>query len=583
MGQKKKGGRALSHGRSWLGHFPQVLLLTCMAFPAAAKQHPSLVNPETTRCSTCHQLFPPSSAIHPPAEKNCLGCHRFTKEGDKTEVAFAASQPDLCLSCHPKLKQPAALTLAGAHPPVGDQCTSCHQPHASKEKHLLQQQPPKLCLSCHGETDVQEKHPLPVLTSSCLSCHAAHGSEVKGMLAGTKLHPPFAERACQACHRKGLGGKVLMQKSGAALCFACHSQQEKSWSSGTVHGAVQKGQCTACHNPHVSSQPHLLRASGPSLCVGCHREVQGKLQAKTPHPPAQEDCLTCHQPHQAERPALLQVPLGELCGNCHDLNDKTFATKHLQAKGDRLACVGCHDPHGSESGHLLAEASAHPPFAEGSCDACHQGNAQAVAENGSRQLCFSCHSDMEEALAKGDAHGALEAGECVSCHSPHASRQASLLKAKPALVCGECHPDQLPGPGETAHGAIAVLGCQACHQPHQGKNRLLRATGAELCTACHVVKTTSEKEIKIFAKFAVPMEQWSKWARLRLNPDGTRNHPVTGHRVWGTPTSAEAEKSTFTGELSCLTCHDPHKGPGPGLPRQGKDGKPVTCETCHAK
>lgn len=581
--QERERRVALASRCSLLGIFPQVLLLTWVAFPVAAKQHPTLVNPETTRCTTCHQLFPPSSHIHPPAEQNCLGCHRFTKEGDKTQVSLASSQPQLCLSCHPKLKEAAGLTLTGPHAPVGDQCTSCHKPHASQEKHLLEQQPPKLCFSCHGETDVQEKHPLPVATSTCLSCHAAHGSDVKGMLLGKVLHPPFAERACQACHRKGLGGKVLMQKSGAALCFACHSQQEKQWSSGTVHGAVQKGQCTACHNPHVASQPHLLRASGPSLCLACHGEVQARLQAKTPHPPAQEDCLTCHGPHNSTSAGLLQTPLPELCGNCHDLTDKAFKEKHLQAEGEKLACSGCHDPHGSQDPRLLAEVSTHPPFAEGSCDACHQGNAQTVMEGGSRKLCFACHADMEETLAKGDLHPALDAGECVACHSPHASQQRSLLKAKPASVCGECHPDQLPGPEERAHGVIAVLGCQACHKPHQGKDRLLRAPGPELCTACHVAKATSEKHVQIFGKFEVPSEQWTKWARLRLTPDGTRNHPVTGHRVLGTPSSSELEKSSFTGELSCLTCHDPHKGPGKGLPRQGKDGKPVTCESCHSK
>ncbi|MEW5877261.1 MAG: cytochrome c3 family protein [Acidobacteriota bacterium] len=570
--------------RRWLlGIFPQVLLMTSVALPVVAKQHPSLVNPETTRCSTCHQLFPPSAQAHPPAEKNCLTCHRFTKEGEKTQVALAASQPDLCLSCHKGLSKPASLTLTGAHPPVGDQCTSCHEPHASTEKHLLSQGPPKLCLSCHGENDVQDKHPLPVLASSCVGCHAPHGSDVKGMLLGQVLHPPFAEKTCQACHRKGLGSKVLMQKTGAALCFACHSQQEKTWSSGTVHGAVQKGQCTACHNPHLSAQPHLVRATGPALCVGCHQDVGKKLQAKSPHSPAQEDCLTCHQPHQADRSGLLQAPVNELCGNCHDGSDKGFAAKHLQAKGDKLACVGCHDPHGSQGVHLLAEGSSHPPFAEGSCDACHEGSAQKVMEGGSRKLCFACHSDMEENLAKGDVHGAVEAGECVACHSPHASRQSSLLKATPASVCGECHPDQLPGPGETAHGVIKVLGCQACHQPHQGKDKLLRKEGPELCTACHVAKATSELQVTLFGKFTVPREQWSQWARLRLTPDGTRNHPVTGHRVLGTPTAAGRNKSSFTGELSCLTCHDPHKGQGRALARQGQDGKPVTCETCHAK
>lgn len=569
--------------RQWLGNFTQVVLLAALATPAFGRQHPSLVDPENARCSTCHQLVPPGATVHRPVEGQCLACHRFSKKAHTTEVDLAANQPELCLGCHKALAKAAKLELAVPHPPMGDQCTACHDPHASKEHHLLQQKLPKLCFSCHGEAEVQAKHPLPVTASSCISCHAAHGSEVKGMLLGQALHPPFAEQACQACHRKGLGSKVLLQRSGAALCFACHSQQEKEWGKGAVHGAVAKGQCTACHDPHLASQADLRRASGPGMCLGCHPRVQARIQARTVHPPAQEDCLTCHRPHQAETPGLLQAPAGELCGNCHDTSEASFAGKHLQARGKTLACVGCHDPHGSERPHLLADVSSHPPFTEGSCDACHQGSAQKLAENGSRQLCFACHSDTEAALARGGVHGALDAGECVACHSPHASRQASLLKAEPDAVCGGCHPDQLPGPGEKAHGAIAALGCQVCHLPHQGGTRLLWAEGADLCAPCHVARANSGKEVSLFGRFTVPSEQWTRWATLRLTPDGTRNHPVTGHRVLGSVSGQEVKKSTFRGELSCLTCHDPHKGAGRGLPRRDAQGKPVTCESCHAK
>ena len=49
---------------------------------------------------------------------------------------------------------------------------------------------------------------------------------------------------------------------------------------------------------------------------------------------------------------------------------------------------------------------------------------------------------------------------------------------------------------------------------------------------------------------------------LRLSADGRRDHPVANHRVLGQPSAEERRviETTFQGELTCLSCHDPHKG-----------------------
>ena len=49
---------------------------------------------------------------------------------------------------------------------------------------------------------------------------------------------------------------------------------------------------------------------------------------------------------------------------------------------------------------------------------------------------------------------------------------------------------------------------------------------------------------------------------LDLSPDGTEGHPLRSHRVSGTPDEHELAKAgvRFEGAMSCMTCHDPHKG-----------------------
>lgn len=552
---------------------------------AAGKMHPSLVDPQRTNCLTCHQVTAQNQQTHAPVQTSCLSCHRFEKTETGLNVSLVKPQPDLCLSCHARHQAAASGTWEAAHPPVTDQCTSCHRPHSSAQPSLLREAVPALCLSCHDGEAINGKHGMPVAKSGCTRCHTPHGSTVKGMLRGAQRHAPFAEGSCNACHRKGLGGKTLLKAQGSALCFACHGEFENLPKNSVVHGAVEQGRCVACHDPHVAANAKLLARQGPELCQGCHTAVAAKASAKSSHPPLADDCLSCHSPHSSQHSGLLASPEPQLCANCHDLEDKGFQTKHLGEKGQTLPCLGCHDPHGSGSEHLIADAATHPPFGDGSCDACHEKGG-TVVEGGSRRLCFACHSDWEERASKAPhIHGAVDAGECVACHTPHASTRAFLLKSSSVRVCGGCHSDQLPAAGEKPHGAIAALGCPVCHQPHSGGEKFLREEPTKLCLVCHLADAGNLKNQKLFGLFPVSQEQLKLWGRLRLTPDNSKNHPVTGHRVLGTPTEEELERAStsFRGELSCLTCHDPHKGAGRGLARRDAQGKPVTCDSCHAK
>ena len=72
---------------------------------------------------------------------------------------------------------------------------------------------------------------------------------------------------------------------------------------------------------------------------------------------------------------------------------------------------------------------------------------------------------------------------------------------------------------------------------------------------------------------------------MSLSAAGDEGHPIAGHRVLGTPTRSELDKvdTTFEGELTCLTCHDPHKGRSEQLLQWGAASAFEACGQCHPK
>jgi len=563
-----------------------------LAASTEAKRHPMLADPAKAKCATCHTKVLAGLVKHAPTE-NCTSCHTLSKGEAQTTVTLADRDPALCLTCHggfEKFTEAGEKKLAGAHPPVADGCTGCHDPHSSASKKLLKKLPPGLCIDCHAADDLKKAHPVSVDKSNCLACHAPHGSAQKQMMAGSVLHPPFAEKSCDACHAKGVAARRSRKKGGGELCLACHDLGEPP-AGGSLHGAVQTGLCTGCHDPHMSDRPKLLKKDGPSLCTGCHAPIAALLAGASVHPPATEDCTGCHAPHQSAGAKLLSDSVPALCLNCHDAGDKPLRGKHLDADFSKLACLACHNPHGSNEKHLLAAGSVHPPFGEGSCDSCHaDSKSTAFNEKKKNDICAACHDIAEKAQQAKVPHPALESADCVDCHSPHASKQERLVRSAGAGPCADCHGDQVAGEGESQHGAILRFGCRACHEPHGGDHaKLLRIVGNDLCIGCHEPRSFAgekgKETVLLLGRFAVPKKEAERLATLRLSPDGRRNHPVADHPVIGSVTGDAATRPglTWKGELSCLTCHDPHKGASKKILRWGvKDGMSA-CLKCHTK
>jgi DmsE family decaheme c-type cytochrome len=140
-------------------------------------------------CVACHteqreEILRPS---HHPIVEGKVACHDcHDPHGAMTPVMLKAeSYQDLCTSCHADKRGP----WVHEHPPVMENCATCHTPHGSAHNRLLAQKPPALCGDCHpgGHTHgiYDGRGTLPGVNpsnirfegSGCVSCHRQiHGS-----------------------------------------------------------------------------------------------------------------------------------------------------------------------------------------------------------------------------------------------------------------------------------------------------------------------------------------------------------------------------------------------------------------------
>ncbi len=347
----------------------------------------------------------------------------------------------------------------------------------------------------------------PGLTpTTCVNggCHQTMGT-------GKFVHGPVAVKACTACHtpKKDLAHPSKDKKdesdfefpeSGAQLCYACH---DKKNTMPVVHGPIQWGQCSFCHDPHQSDNPYRLReARVDALCYKCHK--QDKATKKEVHGPvAIGQCTSCHDPHQGQAKYRLVAQGNTLCLGCHLERKEEFETRKFSHKPARETCGACHDPHPEDN-----PARTRKPVPE---------------------LCFSCHQDKQEHIGKVKTqHGAYKIDKkCLNCHDPHTANQPKQLKAVAKDLCLKCHDKELDTPtgkimnikalledNPVIHGPIRQGDCPACHNPHGTDNfRILKRyyppqfytpfaqDQYALCFGCHGPNLALERQTTTLTNF----------------------------------------------------------------------------------
>ncbi len=271
-------------------------------------------------CFNCHDktIFSRKFQHGPVGVGDCIACHNAHASDVEQLLIAPKSDGQVCFQCHADRRD--SFNLKQVHAPVKEDCGQCHDPHSSDYKMQLIKEQNALCKDCHQKkspklfqdiANAKFKH-APVDEGRCASCHRPHSSNYKPLLDDTmeKLcfqchtelgeevadskfrHGPVKTGDCTACHNK-IHGSTYVKLLGRAfpmnfydsyseskydLCFGCHNKdiaKKKSTEKLTnfrdgkynlhfLHVNRKKGRtCTSCHGAHASTQAKHVREEVP--------------------------------------------------------------------------------------------------------------------------------------------------------------------------------------------------------------------------------------------------------------------------------------------------------------------------------
>jgi len=278
-------------------------------------------------------------------------------------------------------KAPAAALPAGYA--GAETCKGCHEDQFTKFeqtkmgrlflKHPRNSTESLGCESCHGPGKAHadagggkgvggivsfakdDTTPVERRNATCLGCH-----QKSARLFWQGSPHESRDVACTSCHKLMETTSSRAQLARATVietCGQCHLQK-RAQTMRSSHMPLREGKmtCTACHNPHGTVTPALLKEnSANETCFTCHARWRGPFLWE--HAPVVESCATCHDPHGSNHENLLKVAKPRLCQQCHVESrhpTSPYSRREKQVLG--RSCVSCHaNIHGSNhpSGHAF--------------------------------------------------------------------------------------------------------------------------------------------------------------------------------------------------------------------------------------
>ena len=153
-----------------------------------------------------------------------------------------------------------------------------------------------------------------------------------------------------------------------------------------------------------------------------------------------DKCVACHNPHASQSNHLLKAEGDPVCYQCHK---KEGYDKKVVHKVGQKGCPTCHLAHSSDQKDLLVKAET--------------------------PLCLGCHDSTKAPFKKAHGNYPVNQALCGGCHNPHSSSKAKLLKTSAhepmtSAQCDGCHkPASSPKPFETGEEKNKL--CFNCHEP----------------------------------------------------------------------------------------------------------------------
>lgn len=232
---------------------------------------------------------------------------------------------------------------------------------------------------------------------------------------------------------------------------------------------------------------------------------------------AREECTECHNYGSYSTETILS---SSICYECHSGTKEKFTT-HIP--NDSLACLNCHSLNTDLSKAVLASQTSNP--------------------------CFFCHNYLEDEYSAEFVHGPVAGGSCRICHNPHGSSFNKILNEPQETLCISCHYDiEDDMKLKYKHEPFIQGHCGICHDPHATNNKwVLKKGSEEICIPCH----------------------------MELGLKENHSHP---YNVKPKRKLAVDLKLADSGNLECISCHNPHASNTKKLLRITNK---VICFGCH--
>ncbi len=288
----------------------------------------------------------------------------------KLDDQYAGS--DACKNCHEEQFKnfvPTSHAKLGNLGNWKNKVTGCEACHGPGKAHAEEGDPTKIisfknksskqisntCLTCHSGREEHNNFRRGEHWRNdvgCTDCHSSHGTITGRNVASSNT---FITRA--NAEKPGFSTVKLLKVSEPQLCLSCHNEVKHQFTMPSHHKVLEGAmRCSDCHNPHggFELKQTRLAVGTDAACIKCHADKQGPFTFE--HAPVKTDgCVACHVPHGSANPRMLKFSaVNHLCLTCHSVEhgvgaDEPAGPTHNQ-NAQYASCTNCHIKiHGSRT------------------------------------------------------------------------------------------------------------------------------------------------------------------------------------------------------------------------------------------
>jgi predicted CXXCH cytochrome family protein len=400
--------------------------------------------------------------------------------------------------------------------PIRRDCVTCHLSWSEEYQHS------------EGEIDPM----LPVGSKKmCMSCHHGAVIDSRRSLGQGDQHPDYYHPSKGEFFEQGVDRDEPIAETFPLL------------EGNTLY-------CGTCHTPHLFSEEETGLTHGrENLWMRANNQDS-------------EICRHCHKSLYAEGNEVAREK------GIHPVSlDLDEAVMIDGAPVERLDCQSCHRVHGakSESGLLVVNNENVGQL----CATCHQRHHAESLEHARRKGVHPINVKLDKAVTIADRE--ISHIDCLSCHAVHGGidhTPSLLVDHSDARLCENCHEDSvamintdhdLRVSASESHNLLdespsTAGACGSCHTMHRGTADLPYLSVADqlpegvesshlardrLCLSCHRDEGVGEKSV--INDYSHPYQD------LVMHSDRE-----------SMPLLDLDENSVATGQIGCITCHNPH-------------------------